>query len=100
MSFDVRVGDQDVGNYTANLSEMWQDALGQTFPSLHGLSGADAATLLIRALADLEHPDEADHWRQYEPANGWGKLENGNAFLRRLLRACLEYPDDPVEIRW
>jgi hypothetical protein len=35
---------------------------------------------------------EPEHYRRFNPANGWGSYEGLVAFVERLLEACREHP--------
>ena len=51
---------------------------------------------LERALADLRA--RPDHYRQYNPDNGWGRYETFLQFVEFYLVACVSHPDATVEV--
>ena len=41
--------------------------------------------------------DDAEHFKQFNPKNGWGDYENFVSFLENLLEACLQFPSANIE---
>ncbi|WP_406227412.1 hypothetical protein [Streptomyces anthocyanicus] len=80
----------DIGNYTSNVSRMWDEALGHRLADLHGQNAGDSADVLKQAVADMEA--RPDHYRAMNPANGWGDYEGALDYLRRLMIACCAHP--------
>ncbi|WP_407563347.1 hypothetical protein [Streptomyces sp. 184] len=86
----------DVGNYTSNVSGMWEDALGYPLKNLHGWQAEDARTDLQQAVHDMETHPEA--YRAMNPPNGWGDYEGALDYLRRLGDACRAHPKTTIHI--
>lgn len=51
---------------------------------------------LQQGLARLQ--SDPDHFRQFNPRNGWGTYEGLVAFVRNYLRACETYPDAHIQV--
>jgi hypothetical protein len=79
----------DGENYTSNLARMWHEA-GLSLRDLHGLSGRQAADRLTTAITELTA--NPDHYRQFDPANGWGDYAGGLAYLQRCRDLCEQHP--------
>ncbi len=82
----------DVGNYTSNLSPLWAWAIDQgevLSRWLDGRSGDEALPVLDAALARIE---SATDLSEYEPPNGWGSVEGGTEYLRRIRDAAAAHP--------
>ncbi|MGV9888355.1 hypothetical protein [Streptomyces sp. NPDC003395] len=86
----------DIGNYTANVSGMWHDALGRRLADLNGRTAGDCITELRRAVADMEN--RPDHYRAMNPPNGWGNYEGALDYLRKLHDACCAHPKATIRI--
>lgn len=86
----------DIGNYTANVSGMWTDALGYRLADLKGRTAGDCTDDLRRAVADMQN--RPDHYRAMNPPNGWGDYEGALAYLRQLHDACCAHPKATVHI--
>lgn len=41
---------------------------------------------------------DPNHFRQFNPANGWGSYEQLVTFVRDYLKACEQYPDADVSV--
>jgi hypothetical protein len=54
----------------------------------------DLIGYLAVGLAKLE--SDPNHFKVYNPKNGWGDYEGLVAFVRNYLNACLQYPDATV----
>lgn len=51
---------------------------------------------LVNGLSRLE--EMPDHFRKFDPTNGWGTYETLVEFVRNYLRACTQYPDAKIDI--
>jgi len=62
--------------------------------------GATKAKQLVMGLALGLSALEADpdHFRQWNPENGWGSYEGLVEFVREYLAACVENPDADVRV--
>lgn len=86
------------GNITHNLARMADQA------GIYGVlwrpeeNGVFAARFLIQPLRDglKRLKDDPDHFRQFNPENGWGDYDGLVAFVEQYLRACEESPDATV----
>ncbi|MFJ4808526.1 hypothetical protein [Streptomyces longwoodensis] len=86
----------NIGNYTANVSGMWADALGYWLADLNGRTAGDCIDDLKRAVDDMEQ--RPHHYRAMNPANGWGNYEGALEYLRELLIACCAHPKAEIHI--
>ncbi|WP_329114521.1 hypothetical protein [Streptomyces sp. NBC_01353] len=86
----------DIGNYTANVSGMWQEALGRRLADYHGMTAADAQADLVRAVRDMT--TDAAKYEAMNPPNGWGDYEGALDYLTRLRNACLAHPKARIRI--
>jgi len=91
----------DIGNMTSNVAPMWDHALNATgtpgrlkdFGDYKmGMTGAEAAPLLERAVLHMEDPANHTTYRGMEPDNGWGSYKGALRCLRAILAACKEHP--------
>lgn len=51
---------------------------------------------LTKALADLK--SKPDHYKQFNPKNGWGDYDGFVDWVERYLTACKEYPDGEISV--
>jgi hypothetical protein len=61
-----------------------------------GGSAVELVPILLEGLAKLKADPE--HFRQFEPDNGWGKYENLVDFVEAYLDACQANPDATVRV--
>lgn len=87
---------RDIGNYTANVSGMWAEALGYPLADLHGRTAADAITDLRLAVARMA--GEPDKFRAMEPPNGWGNYKGARDYLTDLLEGCVAHPKTTIYV--
>jgi hypothetical protein len=102
LSEDVGPPDRQVfwRNITHNLGQMamqcglyavlWQ-------PETLGISTAAALIEPLRTGLQLLEA-EPEHYRQWNPTNGWGDYEGLVSFVRSYLAACERYPAATVEV--
>ena len=87
-------------NITHNLNEMAEAAgLYEALWYPEKIDAKDARDIIpfLRAgLAKLRA--QPDHFRQYNPSNGWGSYEGLVEFVKNYLAACEEYPDAKIEV--
>lgn len=87
-------------NITHNLNKMASDAGIYDMlwrPDEHGISKAgQMIEPLAAGLAKLEADPE--HFKKFNPANGWGTYGGLVAFVREYLQACRDYPDADVHV--
>lgn len=93
----------DVGNYTSNIWEMYENAMppaveGQRggLHRLHGMKAGDAIEHLSRAIQRMQ--DDKVFYRKFEPANGWGNYTGALKFLREIRQACEDHPACTIEL--
>jgi hypothetical protein len=85
----------EVGNYTSNVSPMWNLALQKAgelrMKDLHDRQCGTVIDPLTRAIEYMKNnPDE---FRAMNPPNSWGKYEGALEYLEELLRGCKAAPD-------
>ena len=103
MSLDiylVRPMSDHVGNVTHNLNKMAMEAgIYQHLwrPEEIGITHARQLIDPLRA-ATRDMLARPDHYRQFNPANGWGEYEGLVAFCRRVADSCEEHPDAEIEV--
>jgi hypothetical protein len=87
-------------NITHNLGRMADEAGLYTVlwrPAENGITTAAQMIGPLRAgLSRLEA--EPDHFSTFNASNGWGLYEHFVPFVRRVLGACVEYPNARVEV--
>lgn len=128
MSYDISItgpvcvhcnradADDEVGNMTANIGDMFRLAMPGPYPGggryngvgdseprggLPGLSGlkcTDAAPILRAGIAAMVA--RADEMCALEPANGWGSYDGACGYLARILAACEARPDGVLSVSW
>jgi len=100
MSYDIslvhEVEDIDVGNMTYNVSPMFSDALGHVFRDYDGKRAGDIIDELLAGIEKMTA--DPDRYKAKNPENGWGSYEGALAYLVRLYKACLEYPESIVRV--
>lgn len=91
-----RIYPADIGNYTGNVSGMWDDALGYRLADLHGKTAGDHQADLQLAVDDMAF--RAGHYQAMNPANGWGSYEGALAYLTKLRDACMDHPKATIRV--
>lgn len=86
----------DIGNYTSNVSRMWNEALGLPLADLDGETAGDHATRLRLAVDDMTF--RVGHYQAMNPANGWGSYDGALDYLTRLRDACIAHPKAVIYI--
>ena len=85
-------------NITHNLSEMASEAGVYKClwrPDENGIKrAADMVSPLEDGLFDLKNRPE--HFKQFNPDNGWGNYDGLVDFVEEVLDACRKYPDATV----
>jgi hypothetical protein len=63
-------------------------------------SGVSHANQLIAPLQEAitKLKSDPEHYKKFNPPNGWGTYEGLLKFLEQYLQACLEYPDALVQV--
>lgn len=95
----------EIGNYTSNVSRMWEWCLSVVTESPLRLSETDgwtceeAAPVLAKAAAVMaENRSRLSEWN---PANGWGNYDGALGYLHRTSEAARLYRAVPGSyIRW
>ena len=87
-------------NITHNLCKMASEAgiyYALWRPDEHGIA---KASQLIEPLESVlvKLRAEPEHYRRFNPANGWGSYEGLVRFVELYLEACREYPDAAVSV--
>jgi hypothetical protein len=100
MSWDISLVQKvivaDVGNYTWNVSPMYQEALGMALSELNSCVAEDMIPVLAKGLADMTNNPKK--YRAMNPKNGWGDYEGAVKFLGSLLSACIQNPNSYIEV--
>lgn len=86
----------DIGNYTSNVSGMWDGALGYRLADLDDRGAGDVIDDLAHAVARMESCPAT--FQAMNPPNGWGDDEGALDYLRRLRDACRAYPNAVIRI--
>lgn len=77
-------------NYTYNMWRMWKEAGLSSLNNLDSMEAGYVAGGLAEVVARLE--GDPDHFRTFNPANGWGNYEGGLEFLRSIVKMCKDHP--------
>jgi len=114
MSWDLYVGDRNVGNYTHNTNAMIRAAsiaprpipespgvagevlfrepvLGTCWNDFEGRPARDAGLFARDIIAELER--EPERYEPLNPPNKWGSMRTLILFLRDVASACEEDPN-------
>lgn len=89
----------EVGNYTYNVTDMYNLAFTSTGHEYHGFNALDGKRCgdMIDCFGDaLKHMRDIKNRKEYialNPPNGWGNYEGAVEFLAAIHKACCEYPD-------
>ena len=74
-------------NYTYNVTKMWTEATGQEkLVQIEGLTGFQALEILNKGIKEL--CSKPEHYKQYNPPNGWGDYDSFVEWLTKLKRYC------------
>ncbi|WP_030777278.1 hypothetical protein [Streptomyces sp. NRRL S-920] len=84
------------GNYTSNVTPMWEKALGYPLRDLADKRAGDCVADLKRAAADMTANPQT--YEAMNPPNGWGDYSGALMYLRDLRDACIAFPDATVDI--
>ena len=62
--------------------------------------GIKTAGELVKPLADglFRLKNDPEHFRKFNPTNGWGDYEGLVKFVDEYLGACMEYPDAEIYV--
>lgn len=91
----VYVGDEWI-NYTSNTAAMIKEVCGSYPSEWDGKKCVDMYPVLIQGVSLLKK--DAMHYRQFEPSNGWGKVETTIDFLMKIADNCNKYPTAIIEV--
>jgi hypothetical protein len=75
-------------NVTYNLSQMWREAIPEDdrLIPIDGMTGKKALPKLEKALLILT--SDPEHFRKFNPENGWGTYEILVQAVRKCIAAC------------
>lgn len=76
-------------NYTSNMAAAWDDA-GCPLRDADGQPVAEWLPKIRAAIADIEA--RPDHYKTYEPSNGWGHVDTMLNFLKRVEADWAQHP--------
>ena len=87
-------------NITHNLNKMASEAGIYQYLWRPDETGVVVAHELIEPLmAGLKLlKAEPEHFKQFEPPNGWGSYEGLVVFVEKYLEACIAFPDATIDI--
>lgn len=86
-------------NYTANVSGMWFDAIGE--PGLGELLDPEPVAEIILPQIEkgiLNMRANPEKYRAMNPANGWGDYEGALAYLEWIAEGCRQWPKSRVHV--
>lgn len=86
----------EVGNYTYNVSKMYNLAMDCTISDLHGLIANDVTVKLLEGINHMKQYSET--YIQLNPANGYGNYEGAVKFLEKIYDACMKNPDYKIDV--
>lgn len=81
-----------IGNYTYNVSPMFNLALGVGIRSLHEMRAEECIEVLERGVSHISDPANRRQYEELEPSNGWGDREGASDCLKSILSACRKHP--------
>ena len=82
----------EIGNYTSNVAGMWYQALGYSLRDIHGKTGLEIRSDIVRAIDNIQNPDTRHEYRAMNPENGWGTVKGAQEYLQKILEACDKHP--------
>lgn len=87
-------------NVTHNLSKMATEAgIGEALWSPEEINVTKAGELIGRLGLGLDTlKSDPEHFKKFNPKNGWGNYEGLVRFVENYLNACREYPDSKIEV--
>lgn len=82
-------------NITHNLSKMAQECDLYRFTWQANKNGHTKGKHIVGGLVNAieELKKRPNHFKKFEPSNGWGSYEGLLEFAEELLQACKDYPD-------
>lgn len=102
ISWDVNLKDKnnkttaDVGNYTYNVSPMYEKAMGMTLSDFNNMATKQAIQILEKGISEMI---ENKHlYIELNPDNGWGNYEGALKFLQDILKACKKHCKSYIDV--
>lgn len=96
MSYDVTVGNADF-DYTSNMRGFFRD-FGVHPSTWDGRPASEVAEQISAGLQDIIVQNQIDLGKRYDSPNGWGSVPTAIRFLLQVKDACLQAPDQQVEV--
>lgn len=86
----------DVGDYTYNVGDMFQKALGFRLGELDGRVAEGVIETLNTAIKDMKVSSE--EYKVMNPENGWGSYEGALGYLMDIRHQCEKHPKCTIRV--
>ena len=97
MSYDVYIGESWI-NHTFNGCEACNEIISVTPKNFDGMIAKDVNLLALKVFNELN--DKGELYAHYMPGNGWGTISSWKRFMKDIIKACEEYPDEIVKVSY
>ncbi len=84
----------EIGNYTINVSEIFDKALGHSLTGLNKKRCKDVVLNLEKAVLYMK--ENKVELEKLNPKNGWGNYEGALEYLEKILKKCKDYPSGKI----
>lgn len=84
----------DIGNYTSNVCDMWEKALGMPLKRLDSMTAEFAIPYLAIGIKNMT--DNPQEYEEMNPDNGWGDYDGALNYLVELLEGCKKFPNSRI----
>lgn len=82
----------ELGNQTYNHGRIWGESMG--VDHFRKFKNEKAKELILPLKLGLARIDcDPEYYAKFEPANGWGSVEQAVEYMRKVLQACIEHPE-------
>lgn len=86
----------DIGNYTYNISPMYQKAMNISLYNFDGMKASEAIDILQKGLIDMTN--NSLEYEKLNPENGWGDYQGAMNYLSKLLVECRKHPHSTIHV--
>lgn len=95
MSYDVHIGNYLI-NHTYNGCECCKEIISMTPNDFTGKKASDVILLATKVYNELKN--NSKYYEHYMPENKWGTVKTWTRFMKEIIKACKENPNEIVEV--
>lgn len=106
MSYDIAIVKKHTihnYNYTYNIYDMFKEAASKSeldsitsIKVLDGYPCAEVAGILKDIITEMR--SDPEHYKTFNPENGWGSYQSFISVLQSIYEDCLDHPDCEFEV--